>query len=69
MMAMNLQTSFLTPPFGFALFYLRGVAPAEVRTAQIYQGVVPFIVIQLLMLGILALFPQLATWLPGVLYP
>lgn len=69
MLALNLQTSFLTPPFGFALFYLRGVAPAEVRTAQIYQGVVPFIVIQLLMLGILALFPQLATWLPGILYP
>ena len=69
MLALNLQTSFLTPPFGFALFYLRGVAPAEVRTAQIYQGVVPFIVIQLVMLGILALFPQLATWLPAMLYP
>lgn len=68
MLALNLQTSFLTPPFGFALFYLRGVAPAEVRTAQIYQGVVPFIVIQLLMLGILAMFPALATWLPEQLY-
>lgn len=68
MLALNLQTSFLTPPFGFALFYLRGVAPAEVRTAQIYQGVVPFIVIQLVMLGILALFPALATWLPDTLY-
>ncbi len=68
MIALNLQTSFLTPPFGFALFYLRGVAPAEVKTAQIYQGVVPFIVIQLLMLGILALFPELATWLPDHLY-
>ena len=68
MLALNLQTSFLTPPFGFALFYLRGVAPAEIQTAQIYQGVVPFIVIQLLMLGILALFPALATWLPDTLY-
>ena len=68
MLALNLQTSFLTPPFGFALFYLRGVAPAEVRTAQIYQGVIPFIVIQLIMLGILALFPALATWLPNTVY-
>ena len=68
MLALNLQTSFLTPPFGFALFYLRGVAPAKIQTAQIYQGVVPFIVIQLVMLGILALFPALATWLPDTLY-
>ncbi|WP_297767844.1 TRAP transporter large permease [uncultured Alcanivorax sp.] len=68
MIALNLQTSFLTPPFGFALFYLRGVAPPEVKTAQIYQGVIPFIIIQLLMLGILALFPELATWLPDQLY-
>jgi TRAP-type mannitol/chloroaromatic compound transport system permease large subunit len=68
MMAVNLQTSFLTPPFGFALFYLRGVAPPEVTTAQIYRGVVPFIAIQLLALVILALVPSLATWLPGVLY-
>jgi TRAP-type mannitol/chloroaromatic compound transport system permease large subunit len=68
MIALNLQTSFLTPPFGFALFYLRGVAPPEVKTTQIYQGVIPFIIIQLLMLGILALFPELATWLPDQLY-
>ena len=68
MIAINLQTSFLTPPFGFALFYLRGVAPPEVRTSQIYKGVIPFILIQLTMLGILALFPELATWLPGLLY-
>ncbi len=68
MLALNLQTSFLTPPFGFALFYLRGVAPAQIQTAQIYQGVVPFIVIQLLMLAILAMFPALATWLPEQLY-
>ncbi len=68
MIAINLQTSFLTPPFGFSLFYLRGVAPAEVTTGQIYRGVVPFIGIQLLMLGALALFPGLATWLPGIVY-
>ncbi len=68
MIAINLQTSFLTPPFGFALFYLRGVAPAEVTTAQIYQGVIPFIGLQLLMLGLLAVWPGLATWLPSVIY-
>jgi tripartite ATP-independent transporter DctM subunit len=68
MIAINLQTSFLTPPFGFALFYLRGVAPPEVTTGAIYRGVAPFIVIQLLMLGLLAYWPQLATWLPGLLY-
>jgi tripartite ATP-independent transporter DctM subunit len=68
MMAINLQTSFLTPPFGFALFYLRGVAPPEVKTADIYRGVVPFIALQLLMLGALAMWPALATWLPGQLY-
>lgn len=68
MIAINLQTSFLTPPFGFALFYLRGVAPASVATSDIYRGVIPFIVIQLVMLGILALFPALATWLPSVIY-
>ena len=68
MIALNLQTSFLTPPFGFALFYLRGVAPAGVTTTAIYRGVLPFIVIQLLMLGMLALWPELATWLPGVVY-
>lgn len=68
MIALNLQTSFLTPPFGFALFYLRGVAPAEITTGQIYKGVIPFITIQLLMLGILALWPELSTWLPHKLY-
>ncbi len=64
MIAINLQTSFLTPPFGFALFYLRGVAPASITTAQIYRGVMPFVAIQLIALGLLALWPQLATWLP-----
>ncbi|MFN3712058.1 MAG: TRAP transporter large permease subunit [Alcanivoracaceae bacterium] len=68
MIAVNLQTSFLTPPFGFALFYLRGVAPEHVATIQIYKGVIPFILIQLLMLGVLALWPALATWLPGQVY-
>jgi len=68
MMALNLQTSFLTPPFGFALFYLRGVAPESISTMQIYRGVAPFIVIQVIMLGLLALVPGLATWLPDVVY-
>ncbi|KFN45841.1 TRAP transporter large permease [Arenimonas metalli] len=68
MMAINLQTSFLTPPFGFALFYLRGVAPPELATGDIYRGVVPFIGLQLLMLALVALFPSLATALPDWLY-
>ena len=68
MIAVNLQTSFLTPPFGFALFYLRGVAPKNVLTGEIYKGAAPFVFIQILMLGILSLFPELATWLPSVLY-
>jgi tripartite ATP-independent transporter DctM subunit len=68
MIAINLQTSFLTPPFGFSLFYLRGVAPPELATAQIYRGVVPFIAIQVMMLGTLALWPSLATWLPHTIY-
>lgn len=68
MMAINLQTSFLTPPFGFALFYLRGVAPPGLATTDVYRGVVPFIALQLLVLCILAQWPQLATWLPTALY-
>ncbi len=68
MIAVNLQTSFLTPPFGFALFYLRGVAPPKVSTLQIYRGVIPFVVIQLLALTLLAVFPELATWLPTALF-
>ena len=67
MIAINLQTSFLTPPFGFALFYLRGVTPPDVKTTRIYRGVVPFVILQLAMLGVLALFPELATWLPEAL--
>jgi TRAP-type mannitol/chloroaromatic compound transport system permease large subunit len=68
MIAVNLQTSFLTPPFGFALFYLRGVAPDSVTTMHIYSGIVPFVVIQVLGLGIIAMVPSLATWLPHVLF-
>jgi tripartite ATP-independent transporter DctM subunit len=68
MIAINLQTSFLTPPFGFALFYLRGVAPPEVSTAQIYRGVIPFVAIQIFALLLIAIFPDLATWLPNKIY-
>ncbi len=68
MMAINLQTSFLTPPFGFALFYLRGVAPEGVTTRDIYRGVMPFVGIQILALILVALFPVLATGLPKLLY-
>ena len=68
MIAINLQTSFLTPPFGFALFYLRGVAPSGVTTASIYRGVAPFILIQLMVLVLLSLWPALATWLPQQVY-
>ncbi len=64
MIAINLQTSFLTPPFGFALFYLRGVAPASVHTSAIYRGVIPFIILQLLLMATLWAWPELATWLP-----
>ena len=68
MIAINLQTSFLTPPFGFALFYLRGVASKVVKTADIYKGVIPFIVMQLILLVALAIWPQLVTWLPEIMY-
>ena len=68
MIALNLQTSFLTPPFGFALFYLRGVTPLSVPTSTIYKGVVPFILLQILMLVIAYIFPGLITWLPEQVY-
>ena len=68
MIAINLQTSFLTPPFGFALFYLRGVAPPAVATADIYRGAIPFIALQLLLLFLLWHFPQIVTWLPQQIY-
>lgn len=66
MIAVNLQTSFLTPPFGFALFYLRGVAPSSIQTVDIYRGVVPFVALQLSVLLLLAAVPHIATWLPGL---
>jgi tripartite ATP-independent transporter DctM subunit len=65
MIAINLQTSFLTPPFGFALFYLRGVAPDTIKTTHIYKGVMPFILIQIIAMGLIAYWPTLATWLPS----
>jgi tripartite ATP-independent transporter DctM subunit len=68
MIAVNLQTSFLTPPFGFALFYLRGVAPPEVKTSHIYQGVLPFVLMQLAILVAMAIWPEIVTWLPKTLY-
>ena len=64
LIAINLQTSFLTPPFGFALFYLRGVAPDSIKTTDIYKGVMPFILIQILAMGMIAYWPGIATWLP-----
>lgn len=63
LLALNLQTSFLSPPFGFALFYLKGVAPAEVSTGHIYRGVVPFLVLQVLLLGLILIYPDLLYWL------
>ncbi|NOX51613.1 MAG: TRAP transporter large permease subunit [Gammaproteobacteria bacterium] len=68
LIAVNLQTSFLTPPFGFALFYLRGVTPKSVSTPAMYRGVVPFIFLQLILLIMLVIWPELATWLPSILY-
>ena len=68
MIAINLQTSFLTPPFGFALFYLRGVAPAAVETSDMYRGVMPFVAMQVALMLMLSIWPQLATWLPELIY-
>ncbi|MES9870285.1 MAG: TRAP transporter large permease subunit [Sedimenticola sp.] len=68
LVAVTLQTSFLTPPVGFALFYLKGVCPAGVKLTEIYRGVVPFIILQLIGLGLVFAFPQLVTWLPSVAY-
>jgi len=68
MVGVNLQTSFLTPPFGFALFYLRGVASNAVSTGAIYRGAVPFVILQLIGIALLFAFPQLITWLPDLLY-
>ena len=68
MIAVNLQTSFLTPPFGFALFYLRGVAPKSLPSSKIYRGAIPFVLLQLTLLLILWYLPQAATWLPEKVY-
>jgi tripartite ATP-independent transporter DctM subunit len=67
LVGVNLQTSFLTPPFGFALFYLRGVAPASLPTSAIYKGILPFVMLQIVAIAILFLFPGIVTWLPGVI--
>lgn len=67
LVAINLQTSFLTPPFGFALFYMKGVAPKSVRMEDIYKGVIPYILIQIFGLLLVMMFPAIALWLPGVL--
>lgn len=64
---MNLQTSFLTPPFGWSLFFLKGVAPPEVTTGHIYRGIIPFVALQLAGLGLLLMFPDLALWLPRLI--
>ena len=68
LLGINLQTSFLTPPFGFALFYFRGVAPARVTTGQIYRGIIPFVIIQIIGLMLVAFFPELSTWLPRFVF-
>ncbi|MFP5509307.1 MAG: TRAP transporter large permease subunit [Alphaproteobacteria bacterium] len=68
MVGVNLQTSFLTPPFGFALFYLRGVAPNSISTMQIYRGAVPFVILQIVAIALLFIFPGIVTWLPSVIY-
>ena len=68
MIAINLQTSFLTPPFGFALFYLRGVAPDTIKTQQIYKGIIPFVFIQIIMLVVLSIYPEIVTFLPDYIY-
>ena len=68
LISLNLQTSFLTPPFGFSLFFLRGVAPKEIQTRNIYRGVIPYIGIQVLAIIIVAMFPSIATWLPNLMF-
>ena len=68
LVAVTLQTSFLTPPVGFALFYLKGVCPPEIKLTDIYKGIIPFVILQLIGLACVFLWPQLATWLPSVAY-
>jgi TRAP-type mannitol/chloroaromatic compound transport system permease large subunit len=67
LIAINLQTSFLTPPFGFSLFYLKAVAPAEVRIQDIYSGIIPFVLLQVATIIIIILVPELVTWLPDLM--
>ncbi|MCJ2165523.1 MULTISPECIES: TRAP transporter large permease subunit [unclassified Pseudodesulfovibrio] len=66
--AVNLQTSFMTPPFGFSLFYLKGVAPPQVKTGHIYKGIIPFVILQLIGLSLVVIFPEMATWLPRAIF-
>ena len=68
LVAVTLQTSFLTPPVGFALFYLKGVCPPEIKLTDIYRGIIPFVILQLLGLLLVFELPWLATWLPSVAY-
>ncbi len=68
LVALTLQTSFLTPPVGFSLFYLKGVCPPEVTLKTIYKGVIPFIILQLTALTLLILFPALVNWFPAMVY-
>jgi TRAP-type mannitol/chloroaromatic compound transport system permease large subunit len=67
LIAVNLQTSFLTPPFGFALFYLKGVAPKSIKIQMVYKGIIPFVLLQLVGLITIILFPELVLWLPNKL--
>jgi hypothetical protein len=69
MIGVNLQTAFLTPPVGFALFYMRAVAPASITTGAIYRGIIPFVCLQVAAIGVLWMAPELATWLPKVVFP
>ena len=68
LIAINLQTSFLTPPFGFAIFYLKSVIPKEINTLEIYKGVIPFILIQVITIIIIVLYPEITTWLPNKIF-
>ena len=68
LLAVNLQTSFMTPPFGFSLFYLKAVTPPEITTGHIYRGIIPFVAVQVVGLAIVVFFPELATWLPKVVF-
>ena len=68
LIAINLQTSFLTPPFGFAIFYLKSVIPKEVETVDIYKGVIPFILIQIITIILIILVPEITTWLPNKIF-